>query len=70
MSVKNPIEVPSCIIAWHVTKNGHIWIDGTMGGGVETTDSGRYYTVKTLNNALRHYAKRKERYEREYLKAR
>jgi hypothetical protein len=58
--------IPSCVLDWHITANGHIWIDGCMGGGVETTDSGRYYTAKTVQRALNHYEKKYKQYCAEY----
>lgn len=62
--------IPSCVIDYHITDKGHVWIDGTMGGGVETMDCGKYYTAKTVQRALIHYAKRLNKYTEAYLNAR
>lgn len=64
------IIIPSCVLDWHITKNGHVWIDGCMGGTVEMSDGGRYYTRKTVQRALNHYAKKYKQYEDEYLSSR
>lgn len=45
-------EMERYILDWHVTRNGHIWIDGITGGYVETMENGRYF--KNAQAAIRH----------------
>lgn len=47
------------ILGWHVTNNGHVWIDGITGGYVEMTDAGKYFTSerKALIHRINHIKK-------------
>lgn len=63
------MKIPSCISSYHITANGHVWINGCMGGAVEMSDSGRYYTSKTVQQVLNHYAKKYRQYCNEYARS-
>lgn len=57
------------IIGWHITPNNHVWIGSTVGGYVETTDSGKYYSGENHYRAIIHRIKDIKKYEKMYLEA-
>lgn len=56
------------ILGWHITKNGHVWIDGITGGYVEMTDGGRYYREGNHYNAIIHRIKHIKKLHEQYMK--
>ena len=64
----NNIVIPKTVRDFHITSNGHVWIDGVMGGSVEMSKGGRYYTAKTVQRALNNYDKRYKQYLKEYMR--
>lgn len=55
-----------CIIGWHITQNGHVWIDGITGGYVEQMDCGRYYRADNHYKAIMHRIRHIKQLEKEY----
>lgn len=51
-------DMDKIIIAVDKTSNGHVWIDGLMGGAIERTDAGNYYYYYNVENAKKHYCKK------------
>lgn len=61
------MNIPSCVSSYpYMTVCGYVCISGCMGGAVEMSDSGRYYTAKTVQQALNHYARKYKQYCTEY----
>ena len=59
--------IPSSVIDYHITTKGNVWINGSMGGGVEWTDYGNPYRANNVQNALKHYDRKYKQYLRKYL---
>lgn len=64
------MTIPNTVYSFHITANGHVWISGVMGGSVEMSKGGRYYTAKTIQRALNNYDRRYKQYLKEYMSGR
>ena len=56
------------IIGWHITENGHIWIDGVTGGYTEQMNCGKYYREHNHYNAIMHRIKHIKKMQRGFMK--